>query len=97
MEPLESVARAVRHDVDLVQGPNNTFYYGTREDRLYFAVVKEAPYKIQIVEPKVPLVQSGTMDLKIAAIAISHNALLLSRNLLDFQKVPGLRVEKWLD
>jgi tRNA(fMet)-specific endonuclease VapC len=39
----------------------------------------------------------GTMDLKIAAIAISHSALLLSRNLLDFRKVPGLRVENWLD
>ena len=39
----------------------------------------------------------GTMDLKIAAICISHDALLLSRNLVDFQKVPGLRVENWLD
>ncbi len=39
----------------------------------------------------------GTMDLKIAAIALSHDALLLSRNLVDFEKVPGLRVENWLD
>ena len=39
----------------------------------------------------------GTMDLKIAAICVTHDALLLSRNLLDFQKVPGLRVENWLD
>jgi tRNA(fMet)-specific endonuclease VapC len=37
----------------------------------------------------------GTMDLKIAAIAISQDALLLSRNLKDFQKVPHLRVEDW--
>jgi tRNA(fMet)-specific endonuclease VapC len=35
------------------------------------------------------------MDLKIAATAISHNALLLSRNLVDFRKVPRLRVEDW--
>lgn len=41
--------------------------------------------------------QVGTMDLKIAAIAVSHDALLLSRNLVDFNKVPGLRVENWLD
>ena len=40
---------------------------------------------------------TGTMDLKIAAIALSHDALLLSRNLKDFIKVPGLRVENWLD
>jgi tRNA(fMet)-specific endonuclease VapC len=39
----------------------------------------------------------GTMDMKIAAICVSHSALLLSRNLVDFQKVPGLRVENWLD
>jgi tRNA(fMet)-specific endonuclease VapC len=31
----------------------------------------------------------GTADLKIAAIAISRRAILLSRNLRDFQKIPG--------
>jgi tRNA(fMet)-specific endonuclease VapC len=36
------------------------------------------------------------MDLKIAAIALVHDALLLSANLRDFRKVPGLRVESWL-
>jgi tRNA(fMet)-specific endonuclease VapC len=39
----------------------------------------------------------GTMDLKIAAICLAHDALLLTRNLGDFEKVPGLRVENWLD
>ena len=39
----------------------------------------------------------GTMDLKIAAICIAHDAALLSRNRVDFEKVPGLRVENWLD
>lgn len=37
----------------------------------------------------------GTMDLKIAAIALAHDATLISRNLDDFRKVPGLRVEDW--
>lgn len=37
----------------------------------------------------------GTMDLKIAAIALAHDALLVSRNLADFQRVPGLKVEDW--
>ena len=39
----------------------------------------------------------GTMDLKIAATALVNNALLLSANLRDFERVPGLRVENWLD
>src|SRR5438128_1638311 len=39
----------------------------------------------------------GTMDLKIAAIALVQNALLLSANRSDFERVPGLRVENWLD
>ncbi len=38
----------------------------------------------------------GSMDLKIACIALTQNALLLSANLRDFQQVPGLRVENWL-
>jgi tRNA(fMet)-specific endonuclease VapC len=41
-------------------------------------------------------IRIGSQDLKIAAIAITRNALLLSANLRDFQKVPGLRVESWL-
>jgi tRNA(fMet)-specific endonuclease VapC len=41
-------------------------------------------------------IRIGTMDLKIAAIAVSQSALLLSANLSDFRQVPGLRVENWL-
>ena len=37
----------------------------------------------------------GAMDLKIAAIALAHSATVLTRNLKDFSRVPGLRVEDW--
>lgn len=41
-------------------------------------------------------IRIGTQDLKIASIALQHDALLLSANLRDFQQVPGLRLEDWL-
>ncbi len=41
-------------------------------------------------------VSIGTMDLKIAAVTLAHDAVLLSRNLKDFEQVPGLKVEDWL-
>jgi len=37
----------------------------------------------------------GTMDMKIAAIALTHNATVLTKNLKDFSRVPDLRVEDW--
>ena len=42
-------------------------------------------------------IRIGTMDLKIAAICLAHDATLLTRNRVDFDKVPGLRVKNWLD
>jgi tRNA(fMet)-specific endonuclease VapC len=41
-------------------------------------------------------IRIGTMDLKIAAIALMQSATLLSGNLRDFQQVAGLHVEDWL-
>lgn len=40
--------------------------------------------------------RAGTMDLKIAAIAKTHGATLLSANARDFADVPGLKFEHFL-
>ncbi len=40
-------------------------------------------------------IQLGTMDMKIACIALVQEATLLSRNVKDFQRIPGLQVEDW--
>ena len=42
-------------------------------------------------------VRIGTQDLKIAAIVLVRDALLLTKNARDFERVPGLRFEDWLD
>lgn len=57
-----------RQDVNLVYGPpNNTIYYGTRANKLAVAVAEEAPFTLKLVEPKVPIVQNGSMNLKVVA------------------------------
>ena len=40
-------------------------------------------------------VRVGTMDLRIASIALSHDFTVVTRNTIDFDRVPGLRVEDW--
>ena len=40
-------------------------------------------------------IRIGTMDLKIAAIALANDATLLTRNLTDFSRVPQLQIEDW--
>lgn len=42
-------------------------------------------------------VRIGTMDLRIACIVMEHDSVLLTRNSVDFEKVPGLKFENWLD
>ncbi len=39
----------------------------------------------------------GRADLLIASIALANRTTLVTRNLKDFQKVPGLQVENWAD
>lgn len=40
-------------------------------------------------------VRIGTMDLRIASIALAKGATVLTANSRDFEKVPGLAIEDW--
>lgn len=42
-------------------------------------------------------IRIGVSDRKIAAISLTQNATLLTANRRDFEQIPGLRFENWLD
>ena len=42
-------------------------------------------------------IRIATLDLKIASIALTSGATLLSANLRDFSRVPGLHIDNWLN
>ncbi len=52
---------------ELVLGQNNTPFWTRTVDSLAVAVTDEAPFWIEVVEPKVPIVRGGAMDLKVIA------------------------------
>lgn len=55
------------HTSVMVFGANNVDFWSRTVDRMAVAVTEECPYTIDVVEPKVPLVNSGTMNLKVVA------------------------------
>jgi hypothetical protein len=63
----QTVTGKFHQEVELAQGNNNTTYYTTSVNKFCVAATKEAPLKIRIVEPKVPLVQGGSMPLEVVA------------------------------
>lgn len=44
---------------------------------------------------RVQRLRVGTMDLRIASIALSRDWTVLTRNTVDFEKVPNLKIEDW--
>lgn len=51
----------------VVGGPGQSIYWKRDESKLAVAVTEEAPFSVEIVEPKVPIIQNGTLNLKIVA------------------------------
>jgi hypothetical protein len=62
-----TVTSRYRHAVDWVRIQNDTVYVRSEVNRIAAAVVEEVPFKVRIVEPKVPIVQNGEMNLQVVA------------------------------
>jgi hypothetical protein len=65
-DPKVAVESQFYQMVELITGPpGQSVYWKAEVDRAAIAVAAPAPFKISIVEPKVPLVQNGAMNLRI--------------------------------
>jgi tRNA(fMet)-specific endonuclease VapC len=83
-----------RTAADLVRG-----YHMLELARSYYALAQVLPFDQQaanvFASMRAQRVRIATMDLRIAAIALSRGMAVVTRNTSDFNQVPGLTVEDW--
>jgi tRNA(fMet)-specific endonuclease VapC len=63
--------------------------------RLFPLVSFDVASEIQFQHLRAAQLRVGTLDLKIAAIALTNNLTVLTRNRNDFGRIPGLKIEDW--
>lgn len=92
-ERLNRIRRAKSTD-DLKLG-----YFNLNRTLEYFQTISvidfdnaAVDYYQEIISQKLRV---GTQDLKIAAITLSRQGILVTRNARDFSKVSGLQIEDW--
>jgi len=67
-DPNQNIRGGFRNRADyIISAPGQSLYRSKTVNRLAVAVVDELPFRLEIVEPQVPLVQNGSMQLKIVA------------------------------
>ena len=68
----------------------------TLEDLKSLSILGFSPIAhVQFAELKQQNLRIGTQDLKIASIALSLNAIVVTRNQRDFGQVPDIQLEDW--
>lgn len=67
VDPAQKIEGHLIQQTSMVRGQNNIHVWDVYTHRLAAAVTEEAPFQVEIVEPKVPLVRLGNMDLKVRA------------------------------
>jgi hypothetical protein len=67
-DPNQNIRGGFTNRADYIIGPPNQSLYRYRDvDQLAIAIVETLPYRLEIAEPKVPIVRNGEMGLKIIA------------------------------
>ena len=65
-QPNVAVEGGFENLADFVLGePNNAVYVSGIANKLAIAVADKVPFRLELVQPKVPLVRSGTMNMKV--------------------------------
>lgn len=101
---IVTVQEQMRGWLNVIQRYRNTekliwAYQGLEAAIAYFNTIKVInfdadAYEIyrQLVTQKIRI---GTQDLRIAAVALSVNGIVVTRNQRDFSQVPDLKLEDW--
>jgi len=61
----------------------------------FMIIPYDTQVEVQFQQLRGQKIRIGTQDLKIGAIALSHQAILVTRNRRDFGQIPHLIVEDW--
>lgn len=91
-QPNLQVEGHLQQDIALVRGQNNIPFWIESVHRLATAVTDEVPFAVQIVEPKVPLVHNGQMELKVVATRKEGYTAPIKVDLLYFP--PGVNASR---
>jgi len=62
-----TVEGRLRQRTSMVRGQNNREVWNQYTDRMAAAVTEAVPFSIEVIPPKAPIVQSGSMELKVKA------------------------------
>ncbi|VTS05611.1 PPC domain-containing protein [Tuwongella immobilis] len=68
VDPNVKLQSSFKQDAELIIGnPGQSIYWAANMDQAVIGVTEAVPFKISIVQPKVPLVHNGSMALKVVA------------------------------
>lgn len=89
-----AVIRRARTEADAARG-----FANLQKTVGFYQAIQVLPYNDAAVAAFENLreqnIRIGTQDMRIAAIVLSHQATLVTRNARDFARVPDLLVEDW--
>ena len=66
-DPNQNIEGHLEQTTSMVRGQNNINVWTHLADRMAMSVTQSAPFSIDIVQPRVPIVRDGSMELKVKA------------------------------